>query len=76
MIKVCPLCALQGVNIRVLTAHVIRSVIVPCSKQLGCELLLAAVYTSIRHCERMTSDTSARAVALLQSHNLQHKSCI
>lgn len=50
--------------------------IVPCSKQLGCELLPAGVYSSIRHCERMTSDTSGSAAALLQSHNLQHKSCV
>lgn len=71
----CPWWCLQGVNLCVLSVHVIRLVIVPCSKQLGCELLLAGLYSSIRRCERMTSDTSGSAVALLQSHNLQHKSC-
>lgn len=76
LFKICPSWALQGVNCVALTAHVIRSMIVSCSKQLGCELLLAGVYSSIRHCEWMTSDTSSRAVALLQSHNLQHKSCV
>lgn len=76
MFKICPSWALRAVNLCVLTAHVIRLVIVPCSKQLGCELLLAGVYSSIRHCERMTSDTSGSAAALLQSHNLQHKSCV
>lgn len=72
----CPWWCLQGVNLGVLTAHVIRLAIVPCSKQLGCELLLAGLYSSIRRCERMTSDTSGSAVAVLQSHNLQHKSCV
>lgn len=65
----------KAVNIHILSARVIRSVIGGCSKQLGPELSLAAVYSSIRRLERMTSYKSTSALASLQSHNLE-KSCV
>lgn len=61
----------MAVNIRILSARVVRSVIEGCSKQLGPELSLAAVYSSIRRLERMTSYKFASALASLQSHNLE-----